>query len=148
MLLLTLISCKTKTESKAEDMNNDLKNSKIYFASKRIYESFIEKDSTTIEYITKYLKRDSIKVVITHSLDETVEVFYLKGNEKLDFFNRPEIYNNQKIRQKSDYYNVNKNCYEFNNEGINHNSLFLEKLCYSNDKKNISLVEIYLIDGD
>ena len=143
IFILTLICCRSRTDNKTKDLN-----SKIYFASKRIYENFIDSDSITIEYITKYLKQDSIKVVIRHSTEDSVEVIYLKGSEKVNFFYNPKIYNKQKIRQKSDFYNVNQNCYEFNNEGINHNSLYFEKLCYINDLKGVSLAEIYLLDGD
>ncbi len=129
-------------------LKDKLNASEIYFASKRIHESFSEKDSITIAYITPFLRRDSIKVSITHAIEEDVETFYLKKNEKLAFFYNPELYNGQKTRQKSDYYNVNKNCYEFNNEGISHNSIYIKKLCYVRDEKRISLSEIYLLDGD
>lgn len=125
-----------------------LSESEIYFASKRIHESFSKKDSITIEYITQFLKRDSIKVSITHALEDDVEIFYLKGDDKQDFFYNPETYNGLKIRKKSDYYNVKENCYEFNIEGISHNSIYIKKLCYVNDEKGMSLLEIHLLVGD
>lgn len=149
-MILGITSCKNDIENNLVKANfkDELNDSEIYFASKRINESFSEKDSTMIEYITRFLKRDSIKVTIKHSIEDSVETRYLKGNEKLDFFYNPEVYNGEKIRQKSDYYNVKENCYEFNNEGISHNSIYLKKLCYTSDEKGISLLEIYLLDGD
>lgn len=128
-----------------QEKSND---SEIYFASKRINESFCEKDSSTVEYIIKYLERDSIKVNIEHSIEGGVEFFYLKGNQKLTFFYNPEKFNNQKTRRKSDYFNVNENCYEFANEGISHNSIYIKKLCYIRNGKKLILKEIYLLDGD
>lgn len=149
-ILILITSCKNNENSKVEKVRpkDKLNEFEIYFASKRINESFSEKDSTTIEYIAGFLERDSIKVIITHSIEEDVEILYLKGNKKLDFFYNPEVYNGEKTRHKSDYYNVKENCYEFNNEGISHNSIYIKKLCYANDEKGISLLEIYLLDGD
>lgn len=129
-------------------IEKEFNDSEIYFASKRIHESFSENDETTIAYIAKFLERDSIKVVITHSIEEDTEAFYLKGKDKLDFFYRPEVYTGEKTRRKSDYFNVKENCYEFNIEGISHNSIYIKKLCYVNDEKQMSLSEIYLLDGD
>lgn len=149
-LILALISCKHRTANAVEKtgIENPINASDIYFASKRINECFSAKDPATIEYITQYLDRDSIKVRIAYSSDESMEAFYLSGAEKIDFFKNPEIYTDQRTRRKSDYYNVKGNCYEFNNEGISHNSIYLKKLCYAIDEKGISLVEIYLLDGD
>lgn len=149
--VLILISlCKANVYSQVEKMDtkDELSNSKIYFASKRINECFSRTDSTTIGYIAKFLERDSIKVIITHSIAGGVQTFYLKGNEKLDFFYSPEVFNDKKTRRKSDYYNVKGNCYEFNNEGISHNSIYLKELCFVNNEGDISLLEIYLLDGD
>ncbi len=150
VLIFVIYSCKNNNEGKIKNVSfeNELKNSEIYFASKRINESFSEKDSSTIEYITKFLKRDSIKVIISHSIEEGIETIYLSGKEKLDFFYSPENYSIEKKRRKSEYYDVNGNCYEFSNEGISHNSIYIQKLCFSNYKKDTSLLEIYLLDGN
>jgi hypothetical protein len=69
-------------------------------------------------------------------------------NVKAGFAYDPEIYTGQRTRRKSEYYDVKGNCYEFNNEGISHNSIYLKKLCFAIEEKGISLVEIYLLDGD
>jgi len=149
-LTLVLFSCKHRIagQDQKTDIENHIDESDIYFASKRINECFSAKDPATIEYITQYLDRDSIKVRIAYSSDESMEAFYLSGAEKIDFFKNPEIYTGQRTRRKSEYYNVKGNCYEFNNEGISHNSIYLKKLCYAIEEKGISLIEIYLLDGD
>ena len=147
--LILITSCKNSpNQVEKEKLNNELSESEIYFASKRINESFSERDSTMIEYITKFLIQDSIKVTTKSSIEDNLEIQYLKGNEKLDFFYNPEIYNEGKTRRKSNYYNVDETCYEFNNEGISHNSIYITKLCYKRNEEGISLVEIYLLDGD
>lgn len=150
LVLLLMTFCKSYVFSQVKEgsLKNKSRDIEIYLASKRLNESFKNKDSTTIEFITRFLERDSIKVIITHSMEEEIETYYLNGNEKLNFFYNPEVYNGEKIRQKSDYYNVNGNCYEFNNEGISHNSIYITKLCYVKNEKNISLSEIHLLDGD
>ncbi|WP_324026474.1 hypothetical protein QSV08_03045 [Maribacter sp. BPC-D8] len=127
---------------------NEQTDSEIYFASKRINEGFSEQDTSIIEYVAQFLERDSIKVVINHSIDNNVDTFYLSGNQKLDFFNTPETYTDQSTRRKSDYFDVKGNCYEFNTEAIAHNSVYLKKLCFTYSKEQISLSEIYLLDGD
>ncbi|MFI8606273.1 hypothetical protein ACIGCP_17530 [Cellulophaga baltica] len=148
--LLVISSCRNNNESKIKNVSveNKLNDSEIYFASKRINESFSKKDSSTIEFISKFLERDSIKVIISHSIEENLETIYLSKNEKLDFFYNPENYSKHKTRRISEYYDVKGNCYEFSNEGISHNSIYIEKLCFLNDTKGLSLSEIYLLDGD
>jgi len=150
ILIIAISSCKSNTDNQVEKVNikNNVNDSEIYLASKRINESFSGNDSSTIEFISKYLEKDSIKVIITHSIIEKEEIYYLSGNQKIDFFNTPENYTDNKTRRQSEYYNVNGNCYEFNNEGISHNSIYLKKICFEESEKNISLLEIFLLDGD
>ncbi|WP_405396572.1 hypothetical protein [Maribacter sp. Asnod2-G09] len=150
ILLVSILSCKNSIDNNALQTNfkNEQNDSNIYFASKRINEGFSEQDPSLIEYVAQFLERDSIKVVINHSIENNVNTFYLSGNQKIDFFNTPETYTNQSTRRKSDYFDVKGNCYEFNNESIAHNSIYIKKLCFINSNEHLLLSEIYLLDGD
>jgi len=149
-ILILMLFCQSDIYAQGgkEVSNEKLSESEIYFASKRINESFSEKDTTIIDYVSRFLKEDSIKVTVEHSIEEGKEVYYLKGDEKLNFFYCPEDYTGESTRQKSVYFDVKGNCYVFNNEGISHNSFYIKKLCYSTSKNELSLVEMYLLDGD
>ncbi|QVE21568.1 hypothetical protein KGI96_04065 [Phocoenobacter atlanticus subsp. cyclopteri] len=117
----------------------------IYIASKRINESFAEDHST--EYIADFLQADSISIIIRHSLTNKKETLQLTADKKYDFFNKPQLFSTA-TRRKSEYFTVDDNCYQFFNEGISHNSWYLEKLCYINTPHKMQLSEIYILDGD
>lgn len=145
------LSCKNTLENQSMGMSsikNEVRSSEFYFASKRINEGFSNPNSTTLQLIRNFLEGDRITVFVSHAIEDTIETYVLTGEEKTLFFENPEKYHPQKTRRKSEYYDVHDTCYEFNNEGILHNSIYLTKLCFTIDSLGLSLKEIHLLDGD
>ncbi len=120
----------------------------VAIAAQHIHGCFYKYDPAAEKSMEEYLAADSIKITTEHSISGDIEVVYLSGKKKMQFFIQPKKLHPYTNRKKTKYLREKGDCAEFEPEGLLHNTLYIQKLCFKRDKEQLLLSEIFLLDGD